>query len=78
MVTLCPALTLQRVCNNDIDIGAHYVQHETQDDAVIIPDIEENASNSASIEHNNNSTSMLNTLLRVIEIEDISKIQVRY
>ena len=77
MVKLCPALKIQRVCNNDIDI-AHSVQYETQDDAVSIPDIEEDASNSVSIEYNNNSTSMLNTLLRVIEIEEISKIQVRY
>ena len=78
VVILSPALTLHKVCNNDINIGAHCVQNETQDDAVRMPDIDEDASNSALIEDNNGNTSTLNKLPFVIEIEDISKIKVSY
>ena len=54
------------------------MQNETQYDAVRMPDIDEDASNSALIEDNNSSTSIRNTLPCVIEIEDISKIKVSY
>ena len=39
-----------------------------------IPDIDKDASDSTSMEDNNSSTSISNTLLHVIAIEDISKI----